>query len=131
MQIEELIDEKFLGEWKRLRRNVLDRSEERAIKACIELAIFLRFLDDQEKISEYLREDSGRTFGKLVMGNSEEKPLWLRDVMNKIIHASDFSWDFSDKDNPILICNSIEKEKWRHAEVHIVRLAAFVGEQLV
>jgi hypothetical protein len=72
--LENLIDSRFEGEWKNLIKTVLDLSEERAVKACIELAIFLRVLDDEEKISESLKENSGRTFGKLTMSDGTDKP---------------------------------------------------------
>jgi hypothetical protein len=58
-----LIDEKFQGEWLYLHKFVIEIAEERAIKACIELAIYLRALDDEEKVSVLLRENSGYSFG--------------------------------------------------------------------
>lgn len=48
-----MIESKFLGEWKYLNKALFDVSAERAEKACLELALFLRMLDDEEKISAY------------------------------------------------------------------------------
>ena len=126
--LEQLIKTKFDGEWKYLRKALFSMSEQRAEKACIELAIFMRLLDDQEDISGYLAQTSGRHFGNLLMKNKPSKRLKLRDVANKIIHASSLEWEFSTENRPILICHSQKAEKWIRAEVDIVAVAAFCGQ---
>jgi len=125
--LHELMKSKFEGEWKYLRKSLFAFSEQRAEKACIELAVFLRFLDDQEDISGYLAKTSRRSFGLLVMKDKPTKRLKLRDVANKIIHASHLEWDLSAQHKPVLVCHSQKADKWTRAEVDIVALAAFCG----
>ena len=124
--LEQLVDRKFHGEWKYLRKMLFEMSEERAGKAAIELAIFMRLLDDREDISSYLAGQSWQ-FGRVVAKNKPDKIMRMREVANKIIHASHLKWDFSDAENPILVCIPQKKEKWERAEVKVVALAAFCG----
>ena len=59
------------------------------------------------------------------------KPLSLKELTNKIIHAEELSWDLSDEKAPKLLCIAPdaqkEKYKWTKAEVDIVILAAHCG----
>jgi len=126
--LERLVDEKFEGEWKYLKKFVLDMSEERAIKACIELAIYLRALDDEEQISKWLLENSGRAFGKVTSADGSTERLTFREVVNKIIHAANFKWDFSAADQPLLICTPRDKQRWRQVRIDIVAVAALCGQ---
>ena len=127
--LEELIDNRFRGEWKYLRKGLFTVAENRAEKACLELALFLRLLDDEEEMSKYLREiNSKLSFGKLIMRENTEKDLGLRDVANKIIHASSLEWNLTKENEPILICKSRDEEKWERAEINLVSLAGFCGE---
>ena len=127
-QLEQLVDQKFKGEWKYLRKFVFEIAEERAIKACIELAIYLRALDDEEKMSAWLRENSGRAFGQVTHADGSTERLALREVANKIIHAASFSWDFSTENKPFLVCTPRDNQRWRQANIDIVALAAFCGQ---
>jgi hypothetical protein len=43
----EMIESKFKGEWKYLNKALFEISAERAEKACLELALFLRMVDDE------------------------------------------------------------------------------------
>lgn len=126
--LEELVESQFRGEWKYLRKALFDISEQHAEKACLELALFLRLLDDEEGMSSYLKKTSDPTFGRLIRDNKSEKALSLRYVCNKIIHASRLQWDFQTGANPLLICQSQEPQKWSRAEVDVVSLAALCGE---
>jgi hypothetical protein len=126
--LEQLVENKFLGEWKYLRKVLFDISESRAIKACIELAVYLRALDDEEKMSAWLKQNSGRTFGQVTSSDGATKPLALREVANKIIHAADFAWDFSTQNNPLLICKPRDNQRWTEAHIDIVAVAAFCGQ---
>src|SRR6266849_5120835 len=126
--LEELVKTKFEGEWKFLRKALFAIPEERATKACIELALFMRLLDDKEDISGYLKQTSARSFGRLILKDKPEKKLVLREVANKIIHAADLEWNFSSEDRPVLVCTSHKNEKWTHAEIDIVAVAAFCGQ---
>ena len=122
------IDEKFLGEWKYLKSFVFDRAAERAERACIELAMFLRMLDDVEKISDYQKATRNvQNCGKLIMKNGSEKKLPIREVANKIIHASNLEWNFEKSPDPVLICHTTDSEKWLRAEIEILSVAAFCG----
>ena len=127
--LERLIETKFVGEWKYLRKGLLEVSEDRALKACFELALFLRMLDDEEGMSDYLREiDSNLRFGVLHRDGKSDKPLGLRDVANKILHSSELQWDFSSEERPSIVCTSRERDKWTSAEIDVVSLAGFCGE---
>ena len=99
----------------------------RAEKACLELAIFLRYLDDEEGLSKYVHERTNFNFGRLALRDGKEEELKLRDVANKIIHAAAFQWDFSNPQRPQLVCVSRDEEKWLRAHVDIVSLAAVRG----
>jgi len=126
--LEKLVQTKFEGEWKYLRKALFSMSEQRAVKACIELAVFMRLLDDEENISKHLEKTSGRSFGRLIMKDKSDKRLKLREVANKIIHASDLAWDLSTENRPTLVCSSRETEKWARAGIDVVALAAFCGQ---
>jgi|SRR3990172_215115 len=102
-------------------------SEQRAGKAALELAIFMRLLDDREDISGYLNQIDTWTYGRLVFEDKPDQPLKMRDVANKIIHASTLEWNLSKVDDPILVCISQKKEKWVRAEIKVVKSAAFCG----
>lgn len=119
--------ERFAGEWKYLRKALFDIAEEKAEKACLELALFLRLVDDEHDISGYFKQTGGRIFGRLVLKNGDIQDLKLRDVCNKIIHGKGLSWEFSGEDDPILICHSQDQEKWVRAEVDLFALAGFCG----
>ena len=81
--IVELITTKFLGEWKYLQKALLLMSEQRAGKAALELALFMRLLDDREDISGYLNETGTFSFGRLVFREKPEQTLKMRDIANK------------------------------------------------
>jgi hypothetical protein len=112
--LENLVETGFQGEWKYLRKALFEISEQRAV-------------DDEEDMSGYLDKTSNLSFGRLGFSDKPEKKLKLKDVSNKIIHASNLNWDFSIENNPILICNSQETEKWVQAEINVVKLVAFCG----
>ena len=128
-KLEKLIDKKYIGEWKYLRKGLFDVAEERAERACLELAILLRALDDEEKLFDYCsRHPSSLNYGKLIFDEKPEQMLGLIDVCNKIIHASKFQWDLSVEDNPKLVCTSLEPKRWVKAEINIISLTTFCGE---
>ena len=119
----------FQGEWKYLRKTVYEISEARAEKAALELALFLRILDDREGISGYLNQtQSNIRYGRLIVEGGPEQNLKMRDVANKIIHASHLEWSFSNPKEPILICHGQERERWIRAEIDIVEVAALCGQ---
>jgi hypothetical protein len=96
----DLITNSFVGEWKNLQETVFSMAEQRAEKACLELAIFLRYLDDEEGLSKYVDGRMNFQFGRLHLREGIEQELKLRDVANKIIHAAGFEWDTSNPQRP-------------------------------
>jgi hypothetical protein len=120
--------ENFLGEWKYLDKLLFEVPQDLAERACIELAAYVRLLDDDEKLAELLRrEKDPLVFGRVLKIGGPEEPLYLRDLTNKIAHASGFDWDFTAAEDPKLICQSDQPERWVHAEVRLVALADFCG----
>jgi hypothetical protein len=137
-ELQQMLDSRFRGEWKYLRKTINEVSGERATRACIELANILRILDDREKISQYL-EQTGKisrdfeqtesfNFGRVLKDRGLEEPLYLRDFTNKIIHAADWRWDFTAASDPKLVCLSHQPERWKAAEIQIEKLAGFCGQ---
>lgn len=124
--LEELI-KSFHGEWKQLNETMFQMSEQRTEKACLELAIFLRYLDDEEGLAAFVKENAKYKFGRLILKDGKTEELNLREVANKIIHASGFSWSFDNPKLPMLVCSSREEEKWIVAEISIVHLASVCG----
>ena len=50
-----IVDARFKGNWPYLNKALFEISSERAARACFELAVFLRTLDDDDAISQYHR----------------------------------------------------------------------------
>lgn len=127
----ELMNSKFQGEWKYLNKCLFDLAPQRAIKACYELALFLRILDDEENMKALLEEMGTKpNLGTLVMKDATHRELTFRDAANKIIHSSSLEWNFKQEDCPILVCLTRNEEQWIRAEINIISLAAFCGQLL-
>jgi hypothetical protein len=122
-----LRENKFRGEWKYLDRALFTVSEQRAERACFELATFIRLLDDDENIADYLRQTGSQSFGRVMKKEQPDEPLYLRDLTNKIIHAHHLEWDFSTPDEPKVVCISRQPDRWLKAELEVVALAGFCG----
>jgi hypothetical protein len=140
--LEKLFDATFQGEWRSLKGALFTISQERAEKACLELALFVRMWDEDKKISKHLDQTTLSDFGRVIFKNKSEKPLSLREVANKIIHSSGLEWDFTDMGlltlneiklgqvsgfGPLLICHGSEQEKWVMAKVNMLSVAAAIG----
>lgn len=97
------------------------------MRACIELALLLRLLDDKEGVSHYLKQTNETSFGILILPDNSSRQLDLRDVANKIIHASELQWDLSREDRPLLVCSGSSKEKWDRAEIDVMAVASLCG----
>ncbi|HSN18569.1 MAG TPA: hypothetical protein VLV87_10220, partial [Gammaproteobacteria bacterium] len=65
--------------------------------------------------------------GRLLKKEGLKENLYLRDLTNKIIHAADLEWNFSDSDKPKLKCIAKDTERWTSAEIDVVSLAALCG----
>jgi hypothetical protein len=127
-ELERLVDTKFKGEWKYLNRALFEVPVERITRACLELALLLRVLDDEQDLSGYLKATKTSALGRVVKDGAPEEPLYLRDLTNKIMHASDFGWDFTDPGRPKLVCISSDPERWKVTEIDLLALAAFCGQ---
>jgi hypothetical protein len=126
--LSKMVEDNFSGEWKYLNKVLFEISAERAEKACLELALFLRMLDDKARISDYHKLTKNiLNCGRLVMRDNSGKPLPFREVANKIIHSSKLEWKFSKGLSPILICHTRDEESWLRADVDLVALAAVCG----
>ena len=125
--LHELISKSFLGDWKYLQETIFSMSQQRAEKACLEMALFLRYLDDEQDILKYVESRTNFEFGQLHLRDGRKEELKLREVANKIIHAAGFDWDISNAQRPLLICYGRDSEKWIRANVDIVNLAAVCG----
>lgn len=128
-----VMEKYFQGSFKKLNEIVHDRAEKRAIKALIELAFFLRTLDDEKQLSdkEWAKATSVGVLEK--KGNTTED-LRVRDVANKIIHAIRFEWLTDDPNSggvdwgPIIVCYPREPDKWIRAHIKLTALSAICGE---
>ena len=125
--LHQLLNQEFKGEWRYLRKTIDEIGPERATQAFIELAAYMRLLDDQEDLSGYLRQNHGGQLGRVLKKDRSEEPLYLRDLTNKIIHAKEWKWDVSTPNDPKLICVSNDPDRWVAAEIEIRTLAAFCG----
>ena len=116
--------EHYHGRFKFLERAFFDAPHQRAIRACIELAVMYRALDDIQNITARREEES---FGDLYNGDEPPKPLRLRDLVNKIIHAQRIEWDFSkDIKEPLIVCFAAANQAgfgWTKAEIRVTGLA--------
>jgi hypothetical protein len=82
--LQQLMQSKYLGEWKYLHKALFEIPEERVTRALMELGLYIRAIDDDEKFTA-LRGDT--PFGELVDADGSRAPLRAREVANKIIHA--------------------------------------------
>ena len=123
-----MMERSFRGSHKYVEKALFGLSAARAEKACLELALFLRMVDDEEKITEYYAATKNApNCGKLIMRKGPEKNLPFREVSNKIIHAARIEWDLMREPDPALICHSRDTEKWLRAEVDLVALSFVCG----
>jgi hypothetical protein len=125
--LEKLVAERFEGEFKPFREAAFDFSAQRAEKACLDLALLLRYVDDESGLSKRYVETGHQGFGYVTLPDGKIDVLKLRDVANKIIHASTLRWNFSKWDRPLLVCSPRDGQKWREAEIDVVSLAAACG----
>jgi hypothetical protein len=122
-----VLDEKFEGEFKYLRKTINGIAPENAVRAFIELAGYLRLFDDKHDLSGYLAQKRASSLGRVLKEDEQEEPLFLR-LTNKIMHAKGWKWDTSSPNEPKLICISNEPKRWIAAEIDIIALAAFCAQ---
>jgi hypothetical protein len=109
----------FSGRSRALERAFFDVPEKKARRAIIEVALMYRALDDASGLSRSLRVfELGIVFSRA----GTAKPLTLREMANKIIHAQKIEWAFADPDDPRLICHAYqndERSDWERAEIRV------------
>lgn len=121
-------DEHFEGEWKFLNKVIHHIPADEAAKACLEFALYLRALDDQEGLTDFWKQtEVVPVVGTLYLKNGQTKPLSPREMSNKIIHAEKIAWGFAG--DPKIICTAREKEneKWVRAEIDVRSMLAIGG----
>ena len=121
------LNNRFEGEWKYLRMACYELPEARANRALLEFATQLRLLDDEERLSGYLKQVDSLPLGRVFKDKGVEEDLFLRDMTNKIIHCSRIEWETSQPEDAKIICQASDKGRWLRAEISISRLAAFCG----
>jgi len=121
-----LLKEQYEGEWKSLHTMIYERAEVRADRALLEMATQMRVLDDAEDLSAHFRASGKGPLGTVIQEDGSATDMYFRDMTNKIMHAAHFHWQFGD--DPSVVCQPHDKERWRSAEVKILPLTALVGE---
>ena len=121
---------RFEGEFSQFRDTAFQIATQHAERACLELALLLRYLDDEDQIGDKYMGYSQVDFGSFTKPDGAVEPLALRDVTNKIIHARAFSWDMSRDLHPRLICYPRDGQRWKQADIDITALAAVSGSLL-
>jgi hypothetical protein len=121
------VRQNFRGEWKYLHKALFEMPVERANLALLEFATQFRLLDDHYNIAEYSKQMEYPPFGRVIKKGGCEESLYFRDMTNKIMHSSAIKWEFSNQDDPMIICHSPEPTRWVRAEIQISRLAFYCG----
>jgi len=120
--------DKLHGYWKYLEKALFEYPEQQSVRAVIELAVMYRALDDVQDISSFNKHLG--PFGELWDLQGRKRPLSLRAVANKVIHAERIEWGFSDPSDPRVICYPAPNQtkfKWTKASISISRFAAVCG----
>jgi hypothetical protein len=116
----------FAGTWPYVDEVIFTIPEQLATRAMIELVLLFRTLDDHEDIDD---GSLGSQFGTLYLKDGRVRPLTIRDVANKTIHAKKIEWVFDDPKKPILktTAHDNSKENWTHAEIDLNTFAVGCG----
>jgi hypothetical protein len=118
--------EKHFATAEYLHKSVFGIAEERANIALLEFATQLRLLDDHEPLPD-IYEDL--RFGKFVRYDGTEVKLGFREMTNKIVHSKEIEWNFTNEDDPIIICRpqSADEKRydWVKAEIRVADLANY------
>jgi hypothetical protein len=111
--------EVFMGRFKAVERAFFDVPQAKARRAIIEVELMYRALDDAQGLSPSLLEfELGTVFSRA----GAAKPLHLREMANKIIHAQNLEWTFEEFDDPKLVCHAYENDDrfdWSRAEIRV------------
>ena len=130
--LNQLVKDRFAGEWKYLHRALFELPEQQATRALIEVALYIRLVDDDEgRMGSQLR--AGQVYGQLLRKDGSRVALSYRDVPNKIIHASHYEWLVDEESgDPVVMCGagtdqSVRGYDWDVAIVNLVSLGAICG----
>lgn len=129
--LDQLVRDRFAGEWKYLHRALFELPEQRATRALIELALYIRLIDDDEdRIGSQLR--SGQAYGEITRKDGSRIPLSYRDVANKIIHAARYEWSIGANGDPTIVCCPSQDQAgrgydWSSATINLVALGSICG----
>jgi hypothetical protein len=126
--LKEEIEKHFRGEWKFLHKIIYELPHEEATKALIELALYFRAFDDEQDLTGFWKQVGVSVVGSLVLKNREIQSLSPREMSNKIIHAEEIKWDFSEE-QPRIICTGRNKEEWLRAIIDVWKML-WIGAQL-
>ena len=122
--------DQLTGDQKHLRFALYDLAEERANRALLELALYVRLVDDDEEqqLSEFYKEHG---FGEVEKSDGTRQVLTLRALANKVIHAERHEWLVEDAYDPVVRCYASKDQAsrfgWMSATIHFLPLAAFCG----
>jgi hypothetical protein len=123
--IQTLVTKSLQGSFERFRQTAIAMTRQRAERACIELAVLVRYLLDENQVGLGTEQVD---FGDVSYGDGKSERLILREVTNKIIHARAFDWDTSRFHNhPELICFPRDKQRWKEARIDVVALSIVCG----
>lgn len=122
-----VLDDKFLGEWKYLRKSIYEYAEIRADRALLEMATQLRVLDDEQALNDYFKQQKNHPgYGEVVQADGTRTLLHFRDLTNKIMHGERFEWRLGT-DEPVIVIHSNDPQRWHSAEVSIVNMMMLIG----
>src|SRR5262245_46996117 len=100
-ELARVIETAFTTEWKYLYPALVEVPIQRVTRACLELGMLLRVLDEEQGLSDILqttvKDPLGRTLalGRVIKEGARAEPLYFRDMTNKLVHASSYEWDLS------------------------------------
>ena len=118
--------EKHFRTAKYLHKSVFGVAEQRVNIALLEFATQLRLLDDHEPLPDLYKD---LRFGKFLRHDGTEEKLNFRQMTNKIVHSQEIEWDFTNEDDPIIICRPQPADEkrwdWVKAEIRVIDLANY------
>jgi hypothetical protein len=132
LALKQLAEERFGGEWKYLHRALFEIPDERAIRALIELGLYIRMIDDDEQFSKRFGDVA---FGELTSLDGSRGPLRVREVANKIIHCERYEWDIAAGRDPFVKCYADRGQAargytWATASISLVALGFICGQMM-
>jgi hypothetical protein len=116
------------GGWPFLNKALFGYPVELITRDSLELGILLRWLDEDQNLSDYMKSIPEWFLGRVVKQGAADEPLYVRDLTNKLSHSSHFSWDRSNEMDPKLICHSPDPKRWVRAEISMIGLAYLCGQ---